>query len=318
MNKPSSSKLQITVQVFQWIFENSFVYLFCKNQEGKRIIFKVHSLNLKGFVLVDDASSLPDELIEDFQNFLSLNLFQNQIVFKKRFGTFFDASGEKCRLFKFIEITHSNEKPLYYLRNILKSFERKHSISLKTFHMKIDSVVRIFQQYPNLKPCMFIGLDTSNPLVNCIPARSSRVSKGLHKNYQADAMYSFPISQLKPCNNPPPFNFPLRIVAFDFETTGTVFEKDDIYQASFVFETVFTQKNIQKEKKKFLLNVGTCKEIDDVTVKSFQTEKELIVEMINLLMLNEWDCIIGYNIYGKIFSSLITTTHIIFNPLIFY
>ena len=59
----------LIVQVLQWIFETDFVYLFCKSQENKRYILKVHSLNLKSYVLVDDASSLTEELMEDFQPF---------------------------------------------------------------------------------------------------------------------------------------------------------------------------------------------------------------------------------------------------------
>ena len=310
----SSPPPPLTVQVLQWIFETDFVYLFCKSQENKRFIFKVHSLNLKSYVLVDDATSLTEDLIQDFQTFLLNNGFHCLITIKKRFGTYFDISaGAKHCSFKFVEITHpSNGRPLYTLRNMMKSFEKKYNLSLKTFHMKIDPIVRIFQHHPNLKPCMFVELNTAtDPLVKSIPLNTIRYSKGIRRscqNYQADGMYSFPIAKLKSCANPPPFNFPIRIVAFDFECSGANFEKDCIYQASFVFETI--GRNVEKDVQRFLLNVGDCGiiEMDDnskVVVKSFPTEKELLCEIMSLLVHNEWDCITGYNIYGKLIFSLL-------------
>ena len=192
------------------------------------------------------------------------------------------------------------------LRNILKSFERQYNLTLKTFHMKIDPIVRIFQHHRNLKPCMFVELNTADPLVKCIPRITVRYSKGIRhptQNYQADGMYSLPISKLQECTHPPPFNFPIRIVAFDFECSGANFEKDCIYQASFVFETVGSNV-VEKDIQRFLLNVGECGpiEMDDnskVVVKSFPTEKELLSEMMSLLVHNEWDCMTGFNIYGN-------------------
>ena len=211
----------LIVQVLQWIFETEFVYLFCKSQENKRFIFKVHSLNLKSYVLVDDATSLTEELVQEFQTFLENNNFHCTLTFKKRFGSYFGTSDEaKHCSFKFVKITQpSNSQPLYFLRNMMKSFERKYNLSLKTFHMKIDPIVRIFQHHRNLKPCMFIELDTADASVKYIPFTTIRYSKGIRRsceNYKADGMYSFPIAKLKTCSNPPPFNFPIRIVAFDF------------------------------------------------------------------------------------------------------
>jgi DNA polymerase elongation subunit (family B) len=307
LTESSSSMPSLILQVLQWIFETDFVYLFCKSQVGQRYILKVHSLNLKSYILVDDATSLTENLCQEFDNFLTGNGFQSKVTFKKRFGTFFDSSGTNHQAFKFVKITHPNGKPLYTLRNMLKSFESKHHLSLKSFHMKIGPIVRIFQHNPNLKPCMFVELDTNDPLVKCIPHTTARYSKGLRyttQNYKADGMYSLPISKLHPCHQPPPFNFPIRIVAFDFECSGANFEKDCIYQASFVFETV--GRNVDKDVQRFLLNVGDCAPIamednSKVTVKSFPTEKELLCEVISLLVQNEWDCITGYNIYGNCF-----------------
>lgn len=315
MNHLTTSPKPLVLQVFQWVFETDFVFLFCKSQKDKRIILKVHSLNLKSYVLVDDATSLTEDLLEEFQTFLRTNSFPCHLTSKKRFGSFFDATGDNHRSWKFVEITHpSNGKPMYFLRNIMKSFERKYDISLKTFHMKIDPVTRLFQHHRNLKPCMFVELNTDDPLIKYNPRTSIRISKGVHRtihNYQADAMYSLPISKLKTCPNPPPFNFPLRVVAFDFECSGAVFEKDYIYQVSFVFETVFVQEGseVQKNSRHFLLNVGDCDKITmengtKVVVKSFKTEKGLLLEMMSLLVYNDWDCITGYNIYGFDFPML--------------
>ena len=302
-------KSPLLVQVFQWVYETDFVYLFCKTQENKRVIFKVHSLQLKSYVLVDDVTSLTEDMVEEFQAFLITNSFPCKLTFKKRFGTFFDASGDKHRLWKFVEISHPPNKHLYFLKNILKSFERRCGVNFKTFHTKIDPVVRLFQHHRNLTPCMFVELNTDDPLVKYIPSQTIRASKCISRtfnNHQSDAMFSFPIKKLQRCLNPPPFNFPLRIVAFDFECTGTSFETDVIYQASFVFETVFIPEggNVLKDTKRFLLNVGDCApiEMEDgsaVTVKSYPDEKEFLKGVMMLLVHNQWDIITGYNIYGK-------------------
>ena len=156
---------------------------------------------------------------------------------------------------------------------------------------------------------MFVEIDLTNPVIKFIPPTTTRVSRGIRniqRNYQADAMYSLPIASLVRAINPPPFNFPLRVVAFDFESTGSNVEKDVVYQVSLVFETVFVQegKGVKKDPQYFLLNVGECDSIfvDDgeerVTVYTFETEKMLLVKMVELLVHNEWDCITGYNIYG--------------------
>jgi DNA polymerase elongation subunit (family B) len=297
------------MQVLQWVFETDFVYLFCKSIDDKRIILKVHSLNLQTLVLVDNAASLPLELVEEFQDFLTNNAYPCELVHRKKFGTFFNASGDDHRRFQFVSITHpSNGHPIYYLKNILRTFERKHSdhgFSLKTYHLNLDPIVRIFQNHPTFSPCMFVELDDTDPHVNFIRVRTS------WQRYNADAMYSLPIAKLTRCKDPPPFNFPLRVVAFDFECTGANVEKDVIYQVSFVFETVNLNETVsEKNTKFFLLNVGECDNISldgeqaDVTLFVFETEKQLLVKMMFLLAQNEWDCITGFHVYGFDFPML--------------
>ena len=304
----------LIVQVFQWVFETDFFYMFCKTVENKRIILKVHTLNLKSYVLVD-PTSLIEEMVEELQDFLLTQSFCSQLVKKKRFGTFFDASGLEHREFQFVEISHpSNGKNLYTLKYLLNNFERKFKLSLKTFHMNIDPIVRLFQCHPNLTPCMFLQIDTEDPLIRLTPPVTIRVSKGIRRsvsNYSADTFYSLPISKIQHLANPPPFNFPLRVVAFDFECTGANYEKDVIYQVSIVFETVFLPEggNVRKESQNFLLNVGNCNPIvlDDggkVNVSHHESEKMLLMKMMSLLTCNEWDCITGFNIYGFDFPML--------------
>lgn len=307
----------ITLQVFQWIFETDFVYLFCKSFDNKRVILKVHSLNLQTLVLVDDASSLPLELVEEFQELLTNNAYVCKLTHQKKFGTFFNASGNGHCKFQFVTITHPpNGHPIHYLKSILNTFQRKHPpIILKTYHLKLDPILRIFQTYPTFSPCMFISLDLTDPRVKSTALTTNRYVEGIRrscKNYNADALYSLPISKLVRCETPPPFNFPLRVLAFDFESTGTNFETDVVYQVSFVFETVhLNEMEQEKNSKFFLLSVGECETITlddedekDVTLLVFKTEKEMLIRMMNLLAQNEWDCITGYNVYGFDFPML--------------
>lgn len=305
------------IQVLQWVFETDFVFMFCKTADDKRVVLKIHSLKLQTFILVD-ANSLPSELIESFQYFLHTYSIPSELVKKKRFGTFVDGSGKNHCQFQFLSITHpSNAKPLRQVRGLLSYFEKQHGISLKTFHLNIDPVVRIFQTYPNFTPCMFIEFDpTTNSLIKSFPSTTRRIQKSVYittRNYQADTMYSFPISQLTPAKHPPSYNFPIRVVAFDFETTGTDFKNDSIYQVSVVFETMFIRDGVQKNTQYFLLNVGECDTVflednegfnKEVTLFQFENERGLLVKFMDLLSVNEWDCITGYNVYGFDFNML--------------
>ena len=146
----------ITCQVFQWVFETDFVYLFCKTIKNQRVILKVYSLNLQSYVLVDPCSLIED-LVDEFQSFLLTNAFPCQLTYKKRFGTFFDATGENHRQFKFVAITHpSNGYPLHHLRNLFSQFERRHDISLKNL------------PHENRSGCPhFPNLSQSNPMHVC-------------------------------------------------------------------------------------------------------------------------------------------------------
>jgi DNA polymerase delta subunit 1 len=114
----------------------------------------------------------------------------------------------------------------------------------------------------------------------------------IQSQFQAKEMFSLSIHQLRKIDSP--VNFPIRVVAFDFETTGFCPVNNCIFQVSLVFRTLHSDA---PDTKRFLLNVRDCDAIEGVEVHSLSDERGLLKKMMNLLVFNEWDVVTGYNIF---------------------
>lgn len=299
--------MPITLQTLTWDFTNRHLLVYGKTKQGLKVSFSLTDYKLPIYISLENIT-LEERFAIEYEIRTTYHLSSSQVSkspFRNSIAV--DSLTASTTTFlqeSFLKIDTCSkqqfEKVRYFLSNIKGKYLRSNAgetrvfikQSLQLFNTNMMPIQKFFMEYPEFHPCGWFSIQG-------IEMDSVKKQKFVQHNHWLNINFDVSLFPSKRLHLVPLENnddqCPLRICSFDFETTGTKSSKDVIYQAGITFATIYgEEENVQR----FLLNVGPCSAIEDTVVQSFPDEKEFLVGFINLLSSVEWDCLIGYNIFG--------------------
>lgn len=317
MSMSSATDTGVSFQVIDWVsgvyddeegVSKYLIELFGRDIDNKSVYVKVKNFTPYFFIEIDKKWSTVQ--IDTLLNYVKTRVSGNEkyrqleegyyvnnfidyrIVEKHRFYGFTDYSK-----FKFMQLIFNNYESMRAFESVFRKklfihtlMKNKKPLKIQIYESNIEPMLRCMHtrklgavgwiniETKNIKPvkdvktCCDINIETVWTALN--PIQNDKIQPFIIASYDIEcdsADGSFP--------NP---------------------ERDAVIQIG----TTFSRVGEKECYRKHILTLGTCDEIPDVEIESYQDEKKLLLAWVKLIRKSNPDIITGYNIFGFDFDYL--------------
>ena len=272
-------KQAITIKSLDWGTLNENIIMYGRTiPEGKSIAVKINGCTFPFYVL---ASQWPAQQLREISGHLRSKRVKFGFVKRKVFNCRLEDTGDGIddKKFKMLRLDCKNIIDFY-------SWRKKFQHGFSEFGLQV-------------KPCTLFNAHIK-PLLSFFHINNMS-STGAYEVYRYQDTQKFSTSEIdievdiSNLNKSETLeNAKIVIASYDIESEGTTFEDKAVFQIGITFKTLMDDTTQQP----VLLSWKECAPIEGTIVKSYKTEKDLILGYIDTMLEYDPDIITGFNTFG--------------------
>lgn len=272
--------------------------MYCLNSKNENVCVRIEDYKTRLTLEFVDKDYLINnfyEIKKKISDFIYNEKDKNEIklVYKRKlYGCNIDEKSHEPKKFPFLELRLSSRIGLSYIKKNIENGVIKLNSEIKFHEKEANSDLQFISE----RKFNCTGWFTLN---NWIEVKKNEKETSCVHEYFACKQHVYPSEKNDPID--------MTVLAFDIEAKCKNISENpgkDINDCVFQISCVFF-KTISNYRECFLLSLGNCDEIENVTTLMYKTEKDLILSFSNLIKIKKPNIITGYNILAFDFEFLI-------------